>query len=90
MWEGKVFKWSIRGNMPKKGPELKGYRIRVTIDIPVWEYNRKAAKRRAVKLFLNRHTASKIMGTRIIKEGPPDNKVLFSTDSYNPSKRGSK
>lgn len=66
--------------------KLKGYRIRVTVDIPVWEFNKKKALEVAKKTVENCHSASKIMEVRCEREGLPDNRDLFPED-LNPSKR---
>jgi hypothetical protein len=66
--------------------KLKGYRIRVTIDIPIWEFDKDSALEVAKKIAVKCHSASKIVKIKCIKVGLPDNRDLFSED-YNPSKR---
>lgn len=69
--------------------KLKGYRIRVVVDLPVWEFNSKAAKLIGEEIIRRAHSASVIMESKIIKEGPPDNKALFPEfqPPFNPSRR---
>lgn len=77
----------------KKYPKmkLKGYRIRVTVDLPIWDYTYSRAEIVARKIIRNSHTASKIIKTQCIKVGKPDNRELFPEEQppFNPSKRKS-
>lgn len=75
--------------MVKLKNPLRGYRVRVTVDLPVWEYDSKAAKETAEKIVKKTFSTSKVINSKVIEVGPPDNKKLFPEDqpSYNPSKR---
>lgn len=66
--------------------DLKGYRIRVTIDIPIWEYNKNKALEIAKKTAEHCHSASKVIKVKCIKVGLADNRDLFPEDN-NPSQR---
>lgn len=65
---------------------MKGYRIRVTIDIPIWEYDKNKALEIAKKTVEQCHSASKIIKAKCIKVGLPDNRDLFP-EEFNPSER---
>jgi len=69
---------------------LKGYRVRVVVDIPVWDYNREHALKVAEEIAKRAHSSSvsEVLDIRIITEGPPDNQVLFGEKKkFNPSER---
>ena len=68
---------------------LRGYRIRVTVDLPIYEYDKDRACQRAVAAILKVHSASKILRIKVIEEGLPDLRILFKEDqlSFNPSRR---
>jgi len=68
---------------------LKGYRIRLVIDIPIWEFSKSKALQEANLIALNSHSAAKVMKVECIKIDEPNNAKLFSEDQpkFNPSKR---
>lgn len=70
-------------------PGLKGFRVRVVVDVPVWDYDRDKAKDVAKKIIENAHSACKVMSAVILIEDEPDNTKLFPEDQppFNPSER---
>lgn len=71
-----------------KTKKLRGYRVRVIVDIPIWEYDRTKAENIAKKIIEKAHSACKVMSTAVLIEDMPDNKKLFPEDyRFNPSKR---
>jgi len=72
----------------KKKKKLKGFRIRVTIDFPIWEYSKEKAIETAKKIAPKSHSASKVMKAECILEGEPNNLDLFPEEwELNPSSK---
>lgn len=65
---------------------LKGYRIRVVVDVPIWEYTEQEAIRIAELTVSKCHSACLVIKSKCIRIGLPDSKDLFP-EFLNPSKR---
>lgn len=61
--------------------ELKGYRVRVTVDYPIWQYSKEVALETAKDIAAYSHSASLVIDAKIIKVGKPDNRELFGDSS---------
>lgn len=62
--------------------ELKGYRVRVVVDYPCWDYTEEQALEHAKKIAENSHSACKIMSVKCILCSEPDNYKLFPEDLH--------
>jgi len=60
---------------------LHGYRVRVTVDYPIYGYSREEAEKMGIRIAENSYSACKVMSSIVIKTSlEPNNKFLFPED----------
>ena len=62
--------------------ELKGYRVRVTVDYPLWGYNEEYVRNAAHQIAHKSYSATRIMNIEIVKTGKPDNVWLMDDSEF--------
>lgn len=56
---------------------LKGYRIRVVVDLPIWTYDEETAIKNGKYVIEMAHSACKVMKVTCLLETEPDNRKIF-------------